>query len=231
MLSELEALLLNVHWSVELRRDQPARQAQRGTTLVTAVDTPRADYQPAAQVQPRLRLLSAGRQVVTRQPAATAAWAGPTAGHYNLDVALLLGNDPYSLPRQPSHRRGQGRPRRQAGVRVTAGRHEELPGARARHRHRLGNRNRHPPQPRHRAPMLGRLLPGDPRGAAAALGASVHPGTGDRTQPRRAAVWRGALRTRRSTAMARGPARPGRPATGGARPMTPFQQEQPCGHT
>ena len=83
------------------------------------------------------------------------AWGGADGRTLQLDVALLLGNDPYAFPDNLPHRRRQGRARREAGVRVAAGRHQELPGARPRHQHRLGNRARHPAQPRPRASLLG----------------------------------------------------------------------------
>ena len=82
------------------------------------------------------------------------AWGGADGRTLQLDVALLLGNDPYVYPDNLPIVAAKGGPGRKAGVRVAAGRHEELPGARARHQHRLGNRARYPAQLGHRASLL-----------------------------------------------------------------------------
>ena len=111
---------------------------------------------------PEYTCLLQGSQVVSRQRRLLRRGAAPTAGPFQLDVALLLGNDPYCLSRQPADCRRQGRSRRKAGVRVAAGRHKELPGARAHHQHRVGDRGRYPAQPRHRASLLGRTTSRSP---------------------------------------------------------------------
>ena len=58
---------------------------------------PGADDQPAAQVQPRLYLLVAGRELDSR-PRRLRRLGRQTASRPILDVALLLGNDPYQYP-------------------------------------------------------------------------------------------------------------------------------------
>lgn len=112
-----------------------------------------------------------------------AAWGGADGRTLQLDVALLFGNDPMSIRTTCRLSRPRGS-RRKAGMRAIAGCHPQLPGAPAGHQHRMGNRAGHPAQPRHRASLLGQLLPGDPRGARAAVDPSVHPRAGDRAQPR-----------------------------------------------
>lgn len=113
-----------------------------------------------------------------------AAWGGADGRTLQLDVALLFGNDPYVYPDNLPVVAAKGGSRRKAGMRAIAGCHPQLPGAPAGHQHRMGNRAGHPAQPRHRASLLGQLLPGDPRGARAAVDPSVHPRAGDRAQPR-----------------------------------------------
>lgn len=113
-----------------------------------------------------------------------AAWGGADGRTLQLDVALTVRQRPLCLSGQPAGCRGQGGSRRKAGMRAIAGCHPQLPGAPAGHQHRMGNRAGHPAQPRHRASLLGQLLPGDPRGARAAVDPSVHPRAGDRAQPR-----------------------------------------------
>ena len=81
---------------------------------------------------------------------------------------FALGARPIPVSGQPADRRRQGWPRRQAGLRVTAGRRQELSAALPGHQHRLGHRARRAAQPRYRLPGVGRLLPGHPGGTPTA---------------------------------------------------------------
>ena len=83
------------------------------------------------------------------------AWGGADGRTLQLDVALLLGNDPYAFPDNLPTGRGQGGSRWKTGVWITSRCHQELPGARARHQYRVGDRDRHPAQPRPRTSLLG----------------------------------------------------------------------------
>ena len=57
---------------------------------------------------PEYTCIAAGREVVPRSRGLSSS-AAATGKSPILDTALLLGNDPYQLPRQPADRRGQGR--------------------------------------------------------------------------------------------------------------------------
>lgn len=133
--------------------------AQNGASLRLEIDPDQIRYIPAN---------------VEAQISATTAF-----GAKFVDLVM-----PQNPSRAPAGCRGQGGSRRKAGMRAIAGCHPQLPGAPAGHQHRMGNRAGHPAQPRHRASLLGQLLPGDPRGARAAVDPSVHPRAGDRAQPR-----------------------------------------------
>ncbi len=95
-----------------------------------------------------------------------ATWFLDNGGYYGrgaadgrsiqLDVGLLLGNDPYAYPDNLPIVAAKGGPGGKPGLRLAARRHEELPRAPADHEHRMGNRARHPAQPRHRASRAGR---------------------------------------------------------------------------
>ena len=193
---------------------------------------PRTDDEPAAQVQPRVHLLPTGRHLVSQQRGlfGVGRRRRPDASTRRRFVA---GQRPVPLSRQPAHCRGQGRTRRKAGVRVAAGRHEELPGARARHEHRLGNRARYPAQPRHRASLLRRHTSGPPtlcrsrrrrgsmnRPRRRAGASAVHPRAGGWAAANpwvgNAAVRRAALRAGRGAAVSRGAA-----GTARRRPVRP----------
>ena len=99
----------------------------------------------------------------------------------NFDVALLLGNDPYQYPDNLPIVAAKGGPGGKPGCGSLPDRHQELPGAPSGHQHRLGHRPGHPAQPRPRASVLGRLVPGHPRGAAAAEHPPVPARTGARS--------------------------------------------------
>ena len=141
----------------------------------------------------------------------------------NFDVALLLGNDPYSYPEQSADRRGQGGTGRQAGLWVAARRCEELPGAPAHHQHRVGYRSGRSAQPGHRAPLLRQLAAGDTCRAGAAEHPPVHSRAGDRAGALSgsAAVRRTDVRARRGTAVAGGAAGAARSGSGKPRVERP----------
>ena len=135
---------------------------------------------------------------------AYSAFGGADGRTLHFDATLLLGNDPYMYPDNLPIIGGQGRTGRQAGLRIAARRCEELPGAPARHQHRMGHRRGYSAQPRHRASLLCELVPGDPRRAGGTQHPPVHPRAGNRAGPisGRAAVRRAPLRARRCAAVA-----------------------------
>ena len=69
-----------------------------------------------------------------------------------MDAGLLMGDDPYRYPGQPADRQRQGRPRRQAELRLASRCQQELPGEVPGHRHRVRHWPRYPAQSRHRLP-------------------------------------------------------------------------------
>ena len=168
-------------------RRQPGPTWSRG-------QPPRADDRPAAQVQPRLHLLVAGRVLDAGHGGATTRGAARTASRPTWTSPCCSGNDPYRYPDNLPIVAAKGGPGGKPGCGSLPDRHQELPGAPAGHQHRLGNRPRHPAQPGHRHPVLGRLLPGHPRDAAAAEHPPVpaRPGTRPGPGPGHAAL-RGGL--------------------------------------
>ena len=114
---------------------------------------------------------------------ATTRGAARTASRPTSTSPCCSGNDPYQYPDNLPIVAAKGGPGGKPGCGSLPDRHQELPGAPAGHQHRLGHRPGHPAQPRHRAPVLGQLLPGHPRGAGAAEHPPVPARAGARTGP------------------------------------------------
>ena len=148
----LDALLLNTI-GFSQGRDQPARHevgtiSSHRSTLSNRRRTCCSNTAPSTPACCRAPRGSSTTGAIRRG-------AAPTAGTIQLDVALLLGNDPYVYPDNLPIVAAKGGPGGKPGCGSLPDAYEELPGAPARHQHRLGNRARYAAQPRHRASLLG----------------------------------------------------------------------------
>ena len=123
---------------------------------------------PADEVQPGIDLPARRR----RRTCSTTACHGYTGGANGKSADHRCRpaprRRPLQVPRQPAGHRRQGRPRRQAGLRITARRCATLAGPRIWSPTPAGAPDLTPAQPRHRLPRLRRLPsghPGRPRAA------------------------------------------------------------------
>ena len=149
-----------------------------------------------------------------------AAWGGD-GRTLQLDVALLLGNDPYAYPNNLPIVAAKGGPGGAPGCGSLPDATKNFPVRQLITNTGWGTGLDIRPNPGHRASLLGELLPGDPRCTGATQHSPVPSGPGDRagSLPRGAAVWRAAVRAGRSAVMAGGAS--GGPGTGpgAARPQ------------
>ena len=136
-------------------RRKPAQPGARASNIL------RSDDRAAEQVFADLHLPVPGCPVVPGARRTRCTGRQRQISHHGRRAADR--RRPVPLSGQPADGQRQGRPRRQAELRLAARRQQELPGEVPRHRHRFRHRAGRPAQPRHRLPRLSPTTSRSPR--------------------------------------------------------------------
>ncbi len=126
----LDALLLN---AIGFSKAGTNLLATNRDNLATSVNALEPTTNLLLQYSPEYTCMLQGAQWFLDHGGSSAFGGGSAGQGFEFDAALLLGNDPYAYPDNLPIVGAKGGARRQTGVRVAAGSHQELPGARACH--------------------------------------------------------------------------------------------------